>query len=66
MTVNNKPLVVAVVGPTGSGKTTLAVTIAKKYNGVIISADSIQANKALDIATNQTGTRGEYVGWAGT
>ena len=62
MIVNNKPLVVAVVGPTGSGKTKLAVTIAKKYDGVIISADSRQVYKGLDIGTNKAGTPGVYLG----
>ena len=31
-----------VVGPTASGKTSLSIDIAKKYNGEIISADSMQ------------------------
>lgn len=47
----NKPLVVVVVGPTASGKTTLAVEIAKKYNGEVVSADSMQIYKGMDIAT---------------
>ncbi|MEX1123628.1 MAG: isopentenyl transferase family protein, partial [Patescibacteria group bacterium] len=37
---NNKVKIVAVVGPTGSGKTRLALALAKEFNGVIISADS--------------------------
>lgn len=47
----DKPLVVAVVGPTASGKTALAVEIAKKYNGEVVSADSMQIYKGMDIAT---------------
>ncbi len=43
--------VIAVVGPTASGKTALAVELAKKYNGEIISADSMQIYKNLNIAT---------------
>ncbi len=46
-----KPLVVVVVGPTASGKTSLAIDIAKKYNGEIISADSMQIYKKMNIAT---------------
>lgn len=46
-----KPLVVVVVGPTASGKTSLAIEIAKKYNGEIVSADSMQIYKKMNIAT---------------
>lgn len=45
----------AIVGPTGSGKTALAVAVAKKYNGVIVSADSRQVYQGLDIGTNKEG-----------
>ncbi len=41
----------AVVGPTASGKTDLAVEIAKKYNGEIISFDSMQIYQEAPIAT---------------
>lgn len=43
--------VIAVVGPTASGKTALAVKIAKKFNGQVVSADSMQIYKGMDIAT---------------
>ena len=43
--------VVAVVGPTASGKTALAVAIAKRFNGEVVSADSMQIYKGMDIAT---------------
>ena len=43
--------VIAVVGPTASGKTALAVTLAKKLGGEVISADSMQIYKHMDIAT---------------
>lgn len=46
-----KPLVIAVVGATASGKTALGVEIAKAYAGEVISADSMQLYKGLDIAT---------------
>lgn len=42
---------VAVVGPTASGKTDLAIAIAIKYGGEIISADSMQIYKTMDIGT---------------
>lgn len=46
-----KPLVVVIVGPTASGKTRLAVELAKKLNGEIISADSMQIYKKMNIGT---------------
>ncbi len=42
---------VVVVGPTASGKTSLGVNICKKFNGEVISADSMQIYKGLDIST---------------
>lgn len=49
--MNNKNRVIVVVGPTASGKTGLAIEIAKRLNGEIISADSMQIYKTMDIAT---------------
>lgn len=46
-----KPLVVVVVGPTAGGKSSLAVQIAKALDGEVISADSMQIYKKMDIAT---------------
>lgn len=46
-----KPKVIAVVGPTASGKTAMAIDIAKKINGEIISADSRLVYKGFDIAS---------------
>jgi tRNA dimethylallyltransferase len=43
--------VVAVVGPTASGKTVLAVQIATWYQGEVVSADSMQIYRGMDIAT---------------
>ncbi|MBQ9893786.1 MAG: tRNA (adenosine(37)-N6)-dimethylallyltransferase MiaA [Ruminococcus sp.] len=47
----NKPRVLAVVGPTASGKTGLGVELAKLYGGEVISADSMQIYKGMDIAS---------------
>lgn len=47
----NKTLVPVIVGPTASGKTSLAVELAKIFNGEIISADSMQIYKGMNIAT---------------
>jgi tRNA dimethylallyltransferase len=41
----------AIVGPTASGKTALSIAIAKKYNGEIIAADSRTVYKFMDIGT---------------
>ncbi len=46
-----KPPVWAVVGATASGKTALGVQLALQYNGEVVSADSMQIYKGLDIAT---------------
>lgn len=42
---------VCVAGPTGSGKTALGIEIAKEFNGEIISADSMQIYRELNIGT---------------
>lgn len=46
-----KPKVIAIVGPTASGKTGFAISLAKKLNGEIISADSRLVYKGFDIGT---------------
>ena len=49
--MEKKPTVIVVVGPTASGKTSLGMDIAKELNGEIISADSMQIYRGLDIGT---------------
>ena len=46
-----KPKVVVIVGPTASGKTALSIELAKKINGEVISSDSMQIYKEMDIGT---------------
>lgn len=46
-----KTKVIAIVGPTASGKTKMAIDLAKKVNGEVISADSRYVYKGFDIAT---------------
>jgi tRNA dimethylallyltransferase len=48
-----KPKVVAIVGPTASGKTALSLKLAKQYNGEIVSADSRQVYIGMDIGTGK-------------
>ncbi len=43
--------VIVIVGPTASGKTNLSIELAKRMNGEIISADSMQIYKYMDIGT---------------
>ena len=46
-----KQKVIVICGPTASGKTALSIELAKKINGEIISADSMQIYKDMDIGT---------------
>ena len=47
----DKPKVVVICGPTASGKTKLGIELAKKINGEIVSADSMQIYKDMTIGT---------------
>lgn len=49
-------MIVAIVGPTGVGKTKMSVELAKKYDAEIISCDSMQIYKGMDIATAKVTT----------
>ena len=49
----NRTKVIVILGPTASGKSDLAVTLAKKFNGEVISADSRQVYKGLNIGTGK-------------
>ena len=44
-------MIIAVVGPTGVGKTNLSIELAKRYNAEIISCDSMQIYKKMNIGT---------------
>ena len=46
-----KSKVIVIAGPTASGKTALSIELAKKINGEIISCDSMQIYKEMDIGT---------------
>lgn len=48
-----KPKIIVILGPTASGKSDLAVVLAKKFDGEVISADSRQVYKGLDIGTGK-------------
>jgi len=49
----DKEKIIVILGPTASGKSELAVNLAKKFNGEIISADSRQVYKGMDIGTGK-------------
>ncbi len=53
MDLKEKPKIIVIVGPTASGKSDLAVQIAKKFNGEVVSADSRQVYKGMDIGTGK-------------
>jgi tRNA dimethylallyltransferase len=49
-----KPAVVAILGPTATGKSALALGIAERYNGEIINCDSTAVYRGFDIGTDKT------------
>jgi tRNA dimethylallyltransferase len=49
--VTTPPPVVAVVGPTATGKTVLAVALARRLGGEVVNADSMQLYRGMDIGT---------------
>ena len=60
MEKENDKLII-ILGPTASGKSDLAVKIAKKFNGEVISADSRQVYRGMDIGSGKI-THGEMRG----
>ncbi|MGP9041269.1 tRNA (adenosine(37)-N6)-dimethylallyltransferase MiaA [Cytobacillus kochii] len=48
---NQKEKIIILIGPTAVGKTKTSIELAKKYNGEIISGDSMQIYKGMDIGT---------------
>ena len=51
LSMSNKPKIIAVVGPTASGKTSLSIALAKALGGEILSCDSMQIYRDMDIGT---------------
>lgn len=51
MIMTDKPVCLAVAGPTASGKSALAVALAKRLNGEVVSADSMQIYDTIAIGT---------------
>lgn len=55
------PKLIVVVGPTASGKSSLAVLLAKKFNGEVVSADSRQVYKGMNLGSGKV-TKKEMAG----
>ena len=53
--------IIVISGPTGIGKSNLAISLAKKINGVIINADSMQIYKELKIISSQPSDRDKKI-----
>lgn len=51
--MTDKPKIIVILGPTASGKSDIAVALAKKINGEVISADSRQVYRGLNIGTGK-------------
>lgn len=49
--MNASPKIIAIVGPTASGKTEMSLALAEKFNGEIVNADSRQVYRGMDIGT---------------
>lgn len=57
--IGNKLLIIS--GPTATGKTSLAISLAKKFNGELISADSRQIYRGMDIGTGKDHPKGTII-----
>jgi tRNA dimethylallyltransferase len=51
--MHTKPTIIVILGPTASGKSGIAVQVAKEFGGEIISADSRQVYRGMDIGTGK-------------
>src|SRR3989344_7663577 len=61
MTKINLAKVIVIVGPTASGKSDLAIKLAKKIEGEIISADSRQVYRGMDIGTGKVSKKEQKI-----
>jgi tRNA dimethylallyltransferase len=61
MEIINKPKIIVILGPTATGKSDVAVQLAKDFNGEIISADSRQVYKGMDLGSGKI-TKKEMLG----
>src|SRR5688572_3756131 len=62
MSVDPRPLALAIMGPTASGKTAFALEVAERFDGEIVSVDSALVYRGLDIgAAKPTGEERAHV-----
>lgn len=52
-TMSKKPKIITILGPTAAGKTSLSIKLAKEFNGEVVSADSRQVYKGMDLGTGK-------------
>ena len=60
-----KPKVLILTGPTGVGKTQASLALAERLGGEIISADSVQVYRGLDVGSDKVGAGGRAGGRVG-
>jgi tRNA dimethylallyltransferase len=53
VTCPSKPKVLIVTGPTGVGKTEASLLLAERLNGEVVSADSVQVYRGLDVGSDK-------------
>jgi len=58
--VAKSPRLIAVMGPTGSGKSDLAESLADRFDAVLVNADAFQVYRGFDIGTNTPENAGRY------
>jgi tRNA dimethylallyltransferase len=51
LTVSSEPLLVVILGPTGSGKTALSLALAERFHGEIVNCDSVAMYREFEIGT---------------
>ena len=59
--IDSLPKIIVILGPTASGKSSLAIKLAKKIHGEIVNADSRQVYKKMDIGTGKTDSLGSFI-----
>ena len=51
LTVSSEPLLVVILGPTGSGKTALSLALAERFHGEVVNCDSVAMYREFEIGT---------------
>ena len=59
--IDSLPKIIVILGPTASGKSSLAIKLAEKIHGEIVNADSRQVYKKMDIGTGKTDSLGSKI-----